>query len=132
MDNVLTVPLPPGHVGLTIQVEAPAENAALRHQLIVLRRKVHGQVRLVNYDRWFLIQLYRWFPSILQVVTIVQPETLVQWRRAGFRCYWRWESRRRGGRPQIETVLRTLIRQMTIENPLWGAPRLHGELLKLG
>jgi ribose 1,5-bisphosphokinase PhnN len=100
--------------------------------LIVLRRKVHGQVRLVNYDRWFLIQLYRWFPSILQVVTIVQPETLVQWRRAGFRCYWRWKSRRRGGRPQIETVLRTLIRQMTIENPLWGAPRLHGELLKLG
>jgi hypothetical protein len=109
-----------------------AENAALRHQLIVLRRKVRGRVRLTNNERWFLIQLYRWFPSILQVVTIVQPETLVRWHRAGFRCYWRWKSRLRGGRPQIETVLRTLIRQMSIENSLWGAPRIHGELLKLG
>ena len=78
-----------------------AENAALRHQLIVLRRKVRGQVRLTNSDRWFLVQLYRWFPSILQVLTIVQPETLVRWHRAGFRCYWRWKSRLRGGRPQI-------------------------------
>jgi transposase InsO family protein len=109
-----------------------AENAVLRHQLIVLRRKVQGRVRLTNNDRWFLIQLYRWFPSILQVLTIVQPETLVRWHRAGFRCYWRWKSRCRGGRPQIETDLRALIRQMSMENPLWGAPRIHGELLKLG
>ena len=109
-----------------------AENAALRHQLIVLRRKVQGRVRLTNNDRWFLIQLYRWFPSILQVVTIVQPETLVRWHRAGFRRYWRWKSRPRGGRPQIEADLRALIRRMSIENPLWGAPRIHGELLKLG
>ena len=109
-----------------------AENAALRHQLIILRRKVQGRVQLTNNDRWFLIQLYRWFPSILQVLTIVQPKTLVRWHRAGFRCYWRWKSRPRGGRPQIETDLRALIRQMSIENPLWGAPRIHGELLKLG
>jgi transposase InsO family protein len=109
-----------------------AENAALRHQLIVLRRKVQGRVRLRNSDRWFLIQLYRWFPSILQVVTIVQPETLVRWHRVGFRCYWSWKSRPQGGRPQIENDLRGLIRQMSIENPLWGAPRIHGELLKLG
>ena len=68
-----------------------AENAALRHQLIVLRRKGHGRVRLTNNDRWFFIQLYRWFPSILQVLTIVRPETLVQWHRAGFRFYWRWK-----------------------------------------
>ena len=108
------------------------ENAVLRHQLIVLRRKVQGRVRLTNNGRWFLIQLYRWFPSILQVLTIVQPETLVRWHRAGFRCYWRWKSRPRGGRPQIETDLRALIRQMSMENPLWGAPRIHGELLKLG
>ena len=74
-----------------------AENSALRHQLIVLRRKVHGRVRLTNNDRWFYIQLYRWFPSILQVLTIVRPETLVQWHRAGFRFYWRWKSRPRGG-----------------------------------
>jgi hypothetical protein len=70
-----------------------AENAALRHQLIVLRRKVRGRARLRNNDRWFLIQLYRWFPSILQVVAIVQPQTLVRWHRAGFRRYWRWKSR---------------------------------------
>jgi hypothetical protein len=70
-----------------------AENAVLRHQLIVLRRSLHGRVRLTNHDRWFLIQLYRWFPSILQVLTIIRPETLVRWHRAGFRCYWRWKSR---------------------------------------
>src|ERR1035437_7892650 len=104
-----------------------AENAALRHQLIVLRRKLQGRVRLTNNDRWFFIQLYRWFPSILQVVTIVQPKTLVRWHRAGSRYYWRWKSRPRGGRPQIETDLRALIRQMSMENPLWGAPRIHGE-----
>ena len=74
-----------------------AENAALRHQLIVLRRKVHSRTRLTNNDRWFFIQLYRWFPSILQVFTIVQPETIVRWHRAGFRFYWRWKSRPRGG-----------------------------------
>jgi hypothetical protein len=109
-----------------------AENAALRHQLIVLRRKMHGRVRLTNSDRWFFIQLYRWFPSILKVLTIIRPETLVRWHRAGFRRYWRRKSRARGGRPQIDTDLRALIRRMSIENPLWGAPRIHGELLKLG
>jgi|SRR5262245_6279197 len=109
-----------------------AENAALRYQLIVLRRKVTGRVRVTNGDRLVFIQLYRWFPSILKVTTIVRPETLVRWHRAGFRYYWRWKSRSPGGRPQIETELRALIRQMSIENPLWGAPRIHGELLKLG
>src|SRR5882757_7475123 len=109
-----------------------AENAVLRHQLIVLRRRLHGRVRLTNYDRWFFIQLYRWVPSILQVLTIIRPETLVRWHRAGFRCYWRWKSRPLGGRPQIDTELRVLIRRMSVENPLWGAPRIHGELLKLG
>src|SRR5450631_2828325 len=109
-----------------------AENAMLRHQLIVLKRRLRGRARLTNNDRWFLVQLYRWFPSILQVVTIDRPETLVRWHRAGFRCYWRWKSRALGGRPQIETELRVLIRRMNVENPLWGAPRIHGELLKLG
>jgi transposase InsO family protein len=109
-----------------------AENAALRHQLIVLRRKMRGRAWLTNNDRWFFIQMYRWFPSILQVLTIIRPETLVRWHRAGFRYYWRWKSRSLGGRPQIETELRALIRQMSMENPLWGAPRIHGELLKLG
>ena len=109
-----------------------AENAALRYQLIVLRRKMRGRVRLTNNDRWFFIQLYRWFPSILKVLTIIRPETLVRWHRAGFRSYWRWKSRTRGGRPLIEADLRALIRRMSVENPLWGAPRIHGELLKLG
>ena len=109
-----------------------AENAVLRHQLNVLRRKLHGRVQLTNHDRWFFVQLYRWFPSILKVLKIVRPETLLRWHRAGFRCYWRWKSRRRAGRPQIDTELRALIRRMSIENPLWGAPRIHGELLKLG
>jgi transposase InsO family protein len=109
-----------------------AENAVLRHQLIVLRRKMHGRPRLTNNDRWFFIQLYRWFPSILQVLTIIRPETLVRWHRAGFCRYWRWKSRPLGGRPQIETELRAQIRRMSVENPLWGAPRIHGELLKLG
>ena len=109
-----------------------AENVALHHQLIVLRRKVRGRVRLTNNDRWFFIQLYCWFPSILEVLTIIRPETLVRWHRAGFRYYWRWKSRSLGGRPQIETDLRALIRRMSVENPLWGAPRIHGELLKLG
>src|SRR5450631_3686009 len=86
-----------------------AENAVLRHQLIVLRRKVQGRVRLTNNDRWFLVQLYRWFPSILNVLTIIRPETLVRWHRAGFRCYWRWKSGSRGGRPQIETDLRRIL-----------------------
>src|ERR1700752_4968323 len=109
-----------------------AENAALRHQLMVLRRRLQGRVRLTNHDRWFFIQLYRWFPSILKVLTIIRPDTLVRWHRAGFRGYWPWKSRRRGGRPPVETELRALIRRMSIENPLWGAPRIHGELLKLG
>src|SRR3954451_10317727 len=108
------------------------ENAVLRHQLIVLRRRLPGRVRLTNSDRWFFIQLYRWFPSILQVLTIIRPETLVRWHRAGFRHYWRCKSRSPGGGPQIATDLRVLIRRMSIENPLWGAPRIHGELLKLG
>jgi hypothetical protein len=109
-----------------------AENAVLRHQLMVLRRRLHGRVRLTNHDRWFFIQLYRWFQSILKVLTIIRPETLVRWHRAGFRCYWRWKSRPLGGRPQIDTELRVLIQRMSMENPLWGAPRIHGELLKLG
>jgi|SRR2546427_3914009 len=86
-----------------------AENALLRHQLIVLRRRPHGRVRLMNPDRLFFIQLYRWFPAILKVLTIIRPETLVRWHRAGFRGYWRWKSRPRGGRPRIDTEPRVLV-----------------------
>jgi hypothetical protein len=114
------------------RVRLEAENAALRYQLMVLRRGLRGRVRLTNHDRWLFVQLYRWFPSILSVLTIIRPETLVRWHRAGFRSYWRWKLRSSGGRPQIDAELRVLIRRMSMDNPLWGAPRIHGELLKLG
>ena len=109
-----------------------AENAALRQQLIVLQRKLRGRIQFDNGDRLFFVQLYRWFPSVREAMLIIRPETLVRWHRAGFRGYWRWKSRSQGGRPPISTELRALIRQMSLENPLWGAPRIHGELLKLG
>jgi transposase InsO family protein len=109
-----------------------AENAVLRHQLAVLQRKVGRRVQFTNSDRLFFILLYRWFPSILNAITIVRPETVVRWHRCGFRRYWRWKSRSLGGRPQIDAGLRALIRPMSVENRLWGAPHIHGELLKLG
>src|SRR5881398_1121519 len=96
-----------------------AENAALRHQLIVLQRRMSGRVQLTNGDRLFLVMLYRWFPSILKAITIIRPETLIRWHRAGFRRYWRWKSRSLGGRPQIDADLRVLIRRMSVDNPLW-------------
>src|ERR1700737_2829060 len=113
------------------KIRLEAENATLRHQLVVLRRKLKGRARLTN-DDWFFVQLYRWVPSVFPVLMIIRPEMLVRWHRAGFSRYWRWKSRRRGGRPPIEAELRALIRQMSTENLLWGAPRIHGELLKLG
>jgi hypothetical protein len=113
---VLAVAASPFKSKLRLEVE----NAVLRHQLIVLRRTLRGRVRLTNHDRWFFVVLYRWFSSILQVLSIIRPETLVHWHRSGFRCYWRWKSRSLGGRPQIEASLRALIRQMSRDNPLLG------------
>jgi hypothetical protein len=98
-----------------------AENAALRHQLMVLQRKVRGRVQFTNSDRLFFIQLYRWFPSVLMAMMIIRPETLVRWHRAGLRRYWRWKSHSAGGRPQIHAELRALIRRMSVDNRLWGA-----------
>jgi hypothetical protein len=87
------------------KMKLEAENAVLRHQLTVLRRRLQARVRLTNNDRRYLIVVYRWFPSILQVLTIIRPETLIRWHRSGFRCYWRWKSRSLGGRPPIEANL---------------------------
>jgi hypothetical protein len=109
-----------------------AENAALRQQLIVLQRKVRGRVQFTNSDRLFFIQLYRWCPSVLKAMMIIRPETLVRWHRAGLRRYWRCKSRSTGGRPPIHAELRALIWRMSVDNRLWGAPHIHGELLKLG
>jgi hypothetical protein len=109
-----------------------AENAALRHQQTVLQRKIRGRIQFTNSDRVFFIQLYRWCPSVLKAMLIIRPETLVRWHRAGLRRYWRWKSRSAGGRPQIHAELRALIWRMSVDNRLWGAPHIHGELLKLG
>jgi len=109
-----------------------AKNAVLGYQVTVPRRQIRGRVRLNNFDRLFLVQLYRWCPSILQVFAVVRPETVVRWHRNAFRCYCRWKSRGRGGRLTINAELRALIRRMSRENKLWGAPRIQGELLKLG
>src|SRR5258708_13198791 len=102
-----------------------AENAALRHQLIVLQRKVRGRIDFTNGDRLFFIQLYRWFPSILKALVIIRPETLVRWHRAGMRRYWRWKSRNPGGRPRLDAGLRALIRPMAPQPWLPGAPPTH-------
>jgi transposase InsO family protein len=109
-----------------------AENLVLRQQVIVLSRKSRSRVWLRNIDRLIFVWLYRLFPSILNAITVVKPETVIGWHRRGFRAYWRWKSRRRGGRPRINREIRDLIRRMNKENPLWGAPRIHSELLMLG
>jgi transposase InsO family protein len=109
-----------------------AENLVLRQQINVLRRRLPRRPHLYNTDRFLFVWLYRWFPSILAAVAIVRPETVIRWHRAGFRAYWRWRSNDRVGRPKISVELRKLIGKMSRVNPLWGAPRIHGELLKLG
>jgi hypothetical protein len=109
-----------------------AENLVLRQQLNVLIRKLPKRLRLTNSDRLLLVWLYRLFPSILSAIRIVRPETVIRWHRRGFRAYWRWKSRPGVGRPPIAGEIRDLIRQMSMANPLWGAPRVHGELLMLG
>jgi len=109
-----------------------AENAALRHQLIVLQRRSPQQPALNRADRLFFALLYRFAPNILKAIRIVRPETVVRWRRMGFRALWCWKSRPRGGRSTAPKEIRDLICQMSLANSLWGAPRIHGELLMLG
>jgi len=109
-----------------------AEMAFLRHQLVVLKRSAPARLRLRTADRLIFVWLYRLFPSLLEAAVVFKPETLVRWHRSGFRLYWRWKSRRRVGRPAVPADIRDLIRTISRDNPLWGAPRIHGELLKLG
>jgi hypothetical protein len=109
-----------------------AEILALRHQLTVLRRKAPKRLAFSRFDRLFFASLYRIAPSVVSALVIVKPETFIRWHRAGFRLFWRWKSRHRGGRPKVPLEIRQLIRAMSLANPLWGAPRIHGELLKLG
>src|SRR5215475_166525 len=118
---------------LRSHVAREAKMAFLRQQLLVLKRSAPARLRLRNADRLIFVWLYRLFPSLLGAAVIFKPETLVRWHRSGFRLYWRWKSRRRRvGRPAVPAVVRDLVRTMSRDNPLWGAPRIHGELLKLG
>src|SRR6267154_2427474 len=112
---------------LTLELEL----VALRHQLTVLRRQCPGQPRLFSADRLLWVWLYRICPQVLDAMVLVKPATVLDWHRKGFRLYWRRRSRRLG-RPRMNREIHELIRQMSQANPLWGAPRIHGELLKLG
>src|SRR3984893_3491422 len=114
------------------QARLEAEIVFLRHQLNLLRRRLCAKQRLPPADRLFFVWLYRLIPSLLNAAVIIQPDTIVRWHRAGFRSYWRWKSRSCGGRPKVAAEVRSLIRRMSLENSLWGAPRIHGGLLKLG
>ena len=109
-----------------------AEILVLRHQINVLRRHSPKRQTFSSADRLIFAWLYRLAPTVLNALAIVKPETVIKWHSAGFRSYWRWKSRRGGGRPTVPPKVRKLIREMSIANPLWGAPRIHGELLKLG
>src|SRR5216684_8396216 len=108
-----------------------AEILVLRHQLNVLQQRAPRRLYLSWADRALFVWLHRGFPRILDAITIVRPETIVRWHRKGFGALWRWKSRPLGGRPRIDKEV-DLIRRMSFENPLWGAPHIHGELLKLG
>src|ERR1700694_3679254 len=109
-----------------------AEIWMLRQQINVLRRTAPKKQTFSSIDRLIFVCLYRLFSNARDALAIVKPDTIVRWHRAGFRSYWRWKSRPRGGRPTVPLEIRRLIREMSIVNPLWGAPRIHGELLKLG
>src|SRR6266567_5717845 len=108
------------------------ENLFLRHQLNIALRAAPHRLRLRGSDRALLAWMTWIWPSLLSLSRVVQPDTILRWHRAGFRAYWRWKSRGQPGRPRVSRELRELIRRMSKENPLWGAPRIHGELLKLG
>jgi transposase InsO family protein len=114
------------------QAAREAEVVFLRQQILVLKRSAPARLRLRTVDRLIFVWLYRLLPSLLDAAVIFQPETLVRWHRRGFRLYWRWKSRRRVGRPAVPADIRDLIQAISRDNPLWGAPRIHGELLKLG
>src|SRR5258708_7455138 len=109
-----------------------SEILVLRHQINILRRHSPKRQTFSAMDRLIFAGLYRLAPTVLNALAVLKPDTIIKWHRAGFRLYWRWRSRRRGGRPILPTEIRKLIREMSIANPLWGGPRIHGELLKLG
>ena len=113
------------------RTDTSLEVLALRQQVSVLKRK-HPRPTVNRFDRMFWIMLRRVWSRWTDALVIVKPETVVGWHRAGFRLYWRWQSRPRGRRPKVTGEIKDLIRRMSTENAGWGAPKIHGELLKLG
>jgi hypothetical protein len=109
-----------------------AEILTLRQQINVLPRTAAEKQTFSSIDRLIFVCLYRLLPGVRDALANVKPETVVKWHRAGFRLYWRRKSKARGGRPTVPLEIRKLIREISIANPLWGALRIHGELLKLG
>src|SRR6266851_2014172 len=107
------------------------EVLALRHQLQVLKRSRPQRLRLTQADRWLWVWLSRVWNE-WRALVVVKPETVIAWHRRAFRAFWRWKSRRQLGRPSVPRDVRALIGSMSAANPGWGAPRIHGELLKLG
>ncbi len=109
-----------------------AENLFLRHQLNIALRRATPRLQLLGSDRALLVWMTKLWPNLIGASQVVQPETILRWHRAGFKVFWRWKSRNSVGRPKIDRGLRDLIQRMNRENPLWGASRIHGELLMLG
>ena len=132
MIHILRLILTQMVLSLRSRAELQVENLVLRHQIEILKRTAPKRARLTKMDRLLFAWLLRLWPQAAQSIRLVHPKTLVRWHREGFRLYWRWKSRRRSGRPRIPTEIRALVRQMSAQNPLWGAPRIHGELMKLG
>src|SRR5215469_115300 len=115
---------------LRSRAELEIELIALRHQIAILNRQRHGRLRVRSIDCLLWVWLYRLWPRCLKAMVLVKPATVVQWHDKGFRLNWRWRSR--SGRKPVNAETRKVIRQICLANPLWGAPRIHGELLKLG
>jgi len=124
---------------VTTLVSLLRSRGKLRHEILIVRRQLNvllraapRRVALTNLDRWLFVASYRVWPGDLGAVQILRPETIVGWRRQGFRAYWRWRSGARPGRPRVPKDARDLIRDISLANSPWGAPRIHGEILKLG
>ena len=131
MRHLLCALLATARSSLRPQRELAIENLALRQQLAILKRTTK-RPRLTNADRAFWVALSRLWSDWQHALLLVKPETVIGWHRKGFRLYWTWKSRSRSGRPRIDAEIRTLVDRMARENPTWGAPRIHGELLMLG
>src|ERR1700730_6963981 len=132
VDDRNCLPLRPYAVRL-LQATAAAGsgNAGPAASANILQQRAPRRLHLRWADRALFIWLYRCCPRILDAITVVRPETVVRWHRMGVAAYWRWKSRPLGGRPRIAQEVRDLIRRMSFENPLWGAPKIHGELLNV-